>query len=470
MQSHDRGAPYYHRALDFDALCRAYPPGREYVDTVNLLSRDELRAIQEARFVAQVKRAWEIPFYQRHWGTAGLKPGDIRSLDDLSAIPPYSVTDLRESIERAPPFGDQIGIDWDTADPMPLLLQTSGGTTGLPRPMIYTPQDRETMNIISSRRLWMQNVRPFDRVQVALTLGLANGGLLGREALWKYSGAIPVMTASGVVTPTRQQIHIMKAWGINVLVAFPAYLRHMGTVARDELGYDPREFKLKSVLTHLGVENRQKIEELWGAPVYDCYGTNECGAIAADCEYRDGMHAFEDAFVIEVADKESMVAAAPGEKGTVFLTTLFKYAAPVIRFDSGDISSIMPGKCKCGSNHLRLEAIFGRNDGMIKLRGVNVFPEAVGAIIGSDPRCNGEFVCIVDKVGADERDEMTVLAEMSNTGGDASIIEADLAARFREALSVKLVVKAVAPGETDDYTGLSKTSKIKRVVDRRKKS
>lgn len=179
MSYQDPDAPYYHRALDFEALCRAYPPSREYADTVAKVSRDELRAIQEARFIAQVKRAWEIPFYQRHWQKAGLKSGDIRTLDDLQIIPPYSVADLRESIERAPPFGDQIGIDWDTSKPIPLLLQTSGGTTGLPRPMIYTPQDRETMNIISSRRLWMQNVRPFDRVQVALTLGLANGGATG---------------------------------------------------------------------------------------------------------------------------------------------------------------------------------------------------------------------------------------------------------------------------------------------------
>lgn len=244
----------------------------------------------------------------------------------------------------------------------------------------------------------------------------------------------------------------------------------MGMVARDELGYDPHQFKLKSVLTHLGIENRKKIEDLWGAPVYDCYGTNECGAIAADCEERNGMHVFEDAFVIEVADKETMVPAAPGEKGTVFLTTLFKYAAPVIRFDSGDISSVMPGRCSCGSDHLRLEAIFGRNDGMIKLRGVNVFPEAVGAIIGNDARCNGEFVCIVDKVGEDERDEMTVLAEIGDPAVNPSEVEADLAARFREALSVKLVVKAVPAGETDAFTGLSKTSKIKRVVDRRKKT
>jgi phenylacetate-CoA ligase len=464
----EQKTPYYHRSLDFEALWRSYPPAGEYVDQVHRLSRDELHHLQEQRFRTQVARAWEVPFYQRHWGASGIKPGDITRLEDLCRLPPYTVHDLRASIERAPPFGDQIGIDWDNAEPMPLVLQTSGGTTGLPRPMIYTPQDRETMNVLSSRRLWMQGVRPFDRVQVALTLGLANGGLLGREALWKYSGAIPIMTGSGAVTPTRRQIEILKAWGINVLVAFPAYLRHMALVARDEMQIPPDSLGIKSVLTHLGVEDRGRLESLWGAPVYDCYGTNECGAIAADCEHRNGMHVFEDAFVVEVADRETMTPAAPGEKGSVFLTTLFKYAAPVIRFDSGDISAIAPGTCPCGGTHMRLECIFGRNDGMVKLRGVNVFPEAIAAIVGAQAISNGEFICIVERAGADEHDEMTVLFEVVDSNTDRAAAEKTLATRLREALGVKLVVKAVGPGETDPYTGLSKTSKIKRVLNRRK--
>jgi phenylacetate-CoA ligase len=463
-------APYYYRSLDFEALWRDYPPAGEYLDTVHRLSRDELHARQDRRFRTQIARAWEVPFYQHHWGAAGIEKGDIKELEDLRRLPPYTVRDLRAAIERAPPFGDQIGIDWETADPMPLILQTSGGTTGLPRPMIYTPQDRETMNCLSSRRLWMQGVRPFDRVQVALTLGLSNGGLLGRESLWKYTGAIPVMTGSGAVTPTRRQIEILKAWGINVVVAFPAYLRHMALVARDELSLPPDQLGIKAVLTHLGVDSREQLETLWGAPVYDCYGTNECGAIAADCEQRNGMHVFEDAFVVEVADHETLRPKAPGEKGTVFLTTLFKYAAPVIRFDSGDVSAIAAGACPCGGTHFRLEHIYGRNDGMVKLRGVNVFPEAVGAIVTADARSNGEYVCLVERAGADEHDEMTVLVEADDQSADRDGLEKTLALRFREALGVKLLVKVVGKGETDLHTGLSKTSKIKRVVDRRKSS
>ena len=176
--------PRYYAHLDFEKLWADYVPAPQYFETTYRLSRDEIRAMQEARFVTQMKRAWEIPFYQKHWGNAGMKAGDIRGLDDLKGIPPFSVHDLREAIARRPPWGDFIGLDPDTDSPLPLALQTSGGTTGLPRPMMYSPQDREVMNIITGRRLHMQGIRPFDIVQVTLSLGLSNGGFLAREGIW----------------------------------------------------------------------------------------------------------------------------------------------------------------------------------------------------------------------------------------------------------------------------------------------
>ena len=151
---------------------------------------------------------------------------------------------------------------------MPLVLQTSGGTTGLPRPMLYAPQDREVMAILGARRFAMQGVLPGDIVLVTYSLGLTNGGLGIREILWKYTGAVPVMTGSGATTPTRRQIEICKAWGINVMLAFPSYLRHMALVARDEMGIDPREPRHP----HARLASRRsriarRIEELWGAPL-----------------------------------------------------------------------------------------------------------------------------------------------------------------------------------------------------------
>ncbi len=411
-------------------------------------------------------RAWEIPFYQRRWRAVGLEPGDIRTLDDLAKIPPYSVADVRESIASHPPFGDFMGIS--PADGIPLVLQTSGGTTGLPRPMLYAPQEREVMALLRGRCLHMHGVRPGDIVQVTMSLGLSNGGFLMREAIWKYTGAVPLMTGSGATTPSRRQIEIARAWGTTVLTGFPAYLRHLGIVARDEMKIDPREVGIRVLSSHLGTDDRKVIEELWGAPCYDSYGVHEAGLIAAECERQSGMHIFEDAFVIEVVDAETGAPLPLGSKGKVYITTLYKYGAPVVRYDVGDISALMPGTCECGSTLLRMAKIFGRSDTMIKLRGVNVFPEAVGALVAEDPRVTGEFFCVVDRVGPAGRDEMTVSVEVAAPGIDREALRRDLEQRLHEALGVRIAVQPVDRGGLDQYTGLTQTSKIKRVLDRRK--
>src|SRR5690606_21588483 len=154
--------------------------------------------------------------------------------------------------------------------------------TGLPRPMLFTPRDREVMNILTGRRLFMQGVRPYDLVQVVFSLGLTNGGLLMREGIWKYSGAIPVMTGSGEHTSTRRQIEIMQAWKTRHLIGFSSYLRHMGLYARDELKIDPSSLGIKSLISHIGLDDRESLESLWGADLYDNYGANEAGSIAAE--------------------------------------------------------------------------------------------------------------------------------------------------------------------------------------------
>src|SRR4051812_10230071 len=459
--------PYYWQALDFAKLTAEYPPPPYFYESVYGMPRDALRTLQQQRFLAQMQRAWEIPFFQRHWNNAGMAHGDIKSLDDLVKIPPYTVHDIRASIERNPPFGDFMGVSPADGAHMPLVLQTSGGTTGLPRPMLYAPQDRETMAILGGRRLSMQGVRPGDRVLVTYSLGLTNGGFMGREAIWKYSGALPVMTGSGTSTPTRRQIEIAKAWGINVILGFPAYLRHMAIVARDEMGIDPKSLKLKVLVSHLGVEDRKAIEDLWGAPCMDSYGINETGMVASECSHQDGMHIHEDAVIIEICDPDTAQPVVTGGRGNLFITSLYKYSAPQIRFNVNDVSAIRTGQCACGSTLQRLDTIFGRADNMIKLRGVNVFPEAVGALVAEDGRCTGEYFCIVERVGAAGTEEMTVMVELKKeVTGDNAVRDA-LDRRFKEGLGVKCKVVAVGLGGLDSYTGVSQHSKIKRVLDRR---
>jgi phenylacetate-CoA ligase len=458
--------PRYYESLDFPALWQEYEPAPDYFSKTYLLSGDELRSLQETRFAAQMKRAWRIPFYQKHWRAGGMDEGDIRSLSDLEKIPPFSVYDLRDAITRAPPWGDLIALDPGSDQPMPLVLHTSGGTTGLPRPMIYAPRDREVMNIITGRRLYMQGVRAFDIVQVALSLGLANGGFMAREGIWKYTGAIPVMTGSGTHTPTRRQIEIMQAWKCNVLIGFPSYLRHMGLVMRDQLNLDPHSLKIKSLIVHLGVDDRASLEALWNAKVYDTYGTNECGSLAAECEHQTGMHIFEDAFVLEIMDLESGRKVPPGERGTIYQTTLFKHLAPLIRFNSNDVSSFATGGCPCGCSHRRLTRIYGRSDNMVKLRGTNIFPEAIGEVVSARQDSTGEYLCIVETAAG--MDRMQVLVETVGAHVDPIAFVDELSGRLKEVLGVKVDVEAAQPGQLSERTGLNQTSKVRRLIDNRK--
>ncbi|MFM9969220.1 MAG: phenylacetate--CoA ligase family protein [Burkholderiales bacterium] len=459
--------PYYDEAIDLAALRREYPTGRQYVETIHRMPADQLRELQEQRFLSAIARAWKVPFYDRHWRRHGMEPGDVSSLEDLARIPAYTVHDLRDAMGSRPPFADYIGLDPDKDPPMPLVLQTSGGTTGLPRPMLYSPRDREVFALLGARGSYMRGVRPFDLVQVTLSLGLANGGMQAREGIWKYTGAIPVMTGSGAQTPTRRQIEIMREWQVSHLQGFPAYLRHMAYVARDELALDVRDLKLKSIFTHLGVDSREDLQALWGAPVFDAYGTNECGAVAVDCGERSGMHIFEDAFILEVKDPDSLAVIPDGERGTMFITALFKELGPVIRFNTNDVSAIVPGICACGGTHRRLERMFGRSDNMLKLRGVNVFPEAIGAVVAAQAESNGEYVCVVSFGGEDRREELSVKVEARSAEVDKLMLASQLATRLKETLGIAVSIEVVDPKALDALTGVSTTTKAKRVIDRR---
>ena len=460
--------PWYFQSLDFEKLWKDYPPPPTYFHTTARMSRDELWALQNKRFLETMTRGWEIEFFKLHWRAHGMEPGDIRSLSDLTKIPVYDVHDIRKSIERNPPFGDFMGISPADGKRMPLVLQTSGGTTGLPRPMLYSPQDRETMAILGGRRFAMHGIEPGDMVLVTYSLGLGNGGMAPREALWRYTGSVPVMTGSGANTPTRRQIEIIKAWGIKVILGFPAYLRHMALVARDELGIDPKSLGIRILGTHLGMENREQLEDLWGAKAFDMYGTHESGMLGAECSHQTGMHVMEDAFVLEMANPETGEILPDGEKGTVYITTLYKYGAPQIRFNVNDISAFHTDTCPCGNTMKRLVRIFGRNDNMIKLRGVNVFPEAVGAVVVEDTRTNGEFFCFVDRIGEAQSDHMEVWVEVPDPKSDKILLKEDLLRRMKEVLGIKVGITLVNKGEIDPYTLTSQSSKVKRLLDRRK--
>jgi phenylacetate-CoA ligase len=167
-----------------------------------------------------------------------------------------------------------------------------------------------------------------------------------------------------------------------------------------------------------------------------------------------------------VNDPDTMRPKGPGEKGVAVVTTLFKHAAPMIRYNMNDITASTSGECSCGSKHARISGIYGRSDNMVKLKGVNVFPEAIGAVVSEDPRTTGEYICLLDR-DSQGRDEMTVQVEAADGEASFGHLEDALRLRLKETLGVTLKIQAVKRGGVARLTGLTETSKIKRLIDRR---
>ena len=266
--------------------------------------------------------------------------------------------------------------------------------------------------------MWIQGARPGDVMQIPMTCSLANAPWQNYKACHDFLGILPLTTGSGVVTSSRQQLEIAFRYGTNMWVSFPEYLARLAEVCRDELKRDIRELKTKLLRTYLGpdVEGtlRRSLQDAWGCPVYDTYGTHEIGTGGFDCPERDGMHVMEDTLYLEIVDVDTGAPLPPGERGNMVVTVFFRNTPPIIRYNLRDLARIQPESierpCGCGSRFRRMGHFLGRSDAMVKLRGVNVYPMACLAAIKSDARTTGEWVCVVEK--KDGRDEMEVRVEV----------------------------------------------------------
>ncbi|MEM7189632.1 MAG: phenylacetate--CoA ligase family protein [Pseudomonadota bacterium] len=445
----------YFDHLDVPTLKAAYPVN-DFVDRFRNVSRDELHALQEQRFLDLVSFAWKVPFYRRLWSNAGAKPGDIRSLDDLPKLPSYSKSDLMASVEQFPPMGDFHGRDAHD-DPLPMVFHTTSGTTGRPQPLIWGPKSREVQNMLLARIYALQGVRADDVIHSVYGFGMVNGGHYIREAVNHWTGAQILTAGTGAETPSAQQVHLMRDFGATVLVGFGDYLKRLAEVAREE-GLEPgRDIKIRLISGHLGADPAEVLSDLWGgAEVFDWYGVGDTGTIAGQGPDRQGMHIFEDAQLVEVLDVDTGLATdGPGD---LVCTCLYKDDLyPVIRFNTHDVTRILPGDNPLGLPMRRMEGFLGRSDNMVKLRGINVFPQSIGAILETAfPEMTGEFVCRIQE--NDGRTEMEVLVEA--TGGNSDAMQDLLKTR----LGVQIGVRIVAPGETAPMTQIESRQKPIRLI------
>jgi len=452
--------PTYFEAFDARQMLDDYPVGDAFTARYTAMSRDELRALQNERFLKLMKRGWEIPFYRRLWGAKGIEPGDIRSLEDIVKLPVYDKSDLMASIAEHPPYGDFGGMGGP--ERAPTIFHTTSGTTGRPQALLFGPKGREVTNLLVGRMYRWQGVGPEDVVQSVYGHGMINGGHYIREAVTHFTNSIFLSAGTGIETRSVNQVGLMADFNVSVLVGFIDYIRKLAEVAQAEGMLD--RIGIRMICGHLGTEDRASVEKAWGgAKAYDWYGVGDTGSIAGEGPERDGLYVWEDAQYLELLDVDSGAAVDVGATGDMVVTCLFKDdIAPCIRFNTHDITHELSGANQTGMVFRRIAGFKGRSDNMVKLRGINVFPHAIGALIENRPDLTGEYVCHLTRDAAG-RDDMRVTLE-SRGGTDAD----QLAALLRQGLGVEVSVALVGVGETAAATQIDVRQKPIRLINERK--
>jgi phenylacetate-CoA ligase len=459
--------PNYFDSLDYPALIAEYGRPEDFLTRFGRLSRDELRAIQDRRFARIMAFAWKIPFYRRLWGEKGIVPNDIRSLDDIVKLPTYSKSDLMASVEAHPPLGDFHGLDtYPPATRPPLIFQTTSGTTGRPQPLLFGPKSREVQNLLLARFYALMGITRDDVIHSVYGHGMVNGGHYVREAVTHWTGAQFLSAGTGVETRSANQVGLMRDFDASVIVGFGDYIKYLSDIARAN-DIDPgRDIRIRIIAGHIGSESREAMSAAWGGPdVYDWYGVGDTGAIAGEGPDHDGMYVQEDAQYIEILDIDTGAPVSDGTSGDMVCTCLFKDDVfPVIRFNTHDVSAFRTGDSALGLTLRRIAGFQGRSDNMVKLRGINIYPTGIGAILTENfGELLSEYICEVTR--AEGREDMLVRIE---TRGDAGADTAPFVALLRARLGVEIGVILAPPGTLAPLTQIEVRQKPIRLIDRRK--
>ena len=419
---------------------RARAPRRRYFfdREAETLSRDALRKLQLQRLRATLKYAYDkVPLHRDRMRELGVRPQDLKTLDDVRRLPFTLKTDLREHY----PFGM-------FARPREQLsrVHASSGTTGKPTVVGYTARDLATWADLMARSMACGGARPGDVVHNAYGYGLFTGGLgahYGAERL----GATVVPMSGG---STERQVMLIRDFGARVLCATPSYALNIAEVAERE-GLDLRNTSLQVGV--FGAEPwsealRREIEQRLGLRAFDIYGLSEImgPGVAVECEAQDGLHGWEDHFLFEIIDPESGRPLADNESGELVITTLTKQALPMLRYRTRDITRISRRACACGRTHARLQRITGRNDDMLIIRGVNVYPSQIEAVLVGLPGIAPHYQLVLERNGS--LDELTIEVEATDAGAAERVRH-----HVKSMIGVSAAVKVMKPGEVPRSQG-----------------
>ncbi len=425
---------------------------------VETLPREKLEAVQLERLKSTLQRAAKSPHYGGVFREKGFDPMQLNSLRDVRNIPLTTKEDLRASW----PYG-LLAVSKDEL----VRMHSSSGTTGRATVIFHTMKDIQEWANLMARCMYMTGVRKGDVFQNMMTYGLFTGGLgfhYGAEKI----GALVIPAGAG---NSKRQIQLMRDFETTFIHIIPSYALHLYTVF-EEMGLDPKkDTKLK--MAFIGAEphsekTRRRIEEFYGIKAYNSYGLSEMNGpgVAFECPCQTGLHIWEDNFIVEIINPDTLEPLPDGEEGELVMTTLLREGMPILRYRTKDLTKIIPGVCECGRTHRRIDRIKGRTDDMLIIKGVNIFPIQVEKKLMEIPGVGTDYVIELEREGFN--DVMTVKVEVQKEAfnGDLLHLEA-LQKKIVEALKSDILITPkvvlVAPGSLPKTEG-----KAVRVIDNRK--
>ena len=419
---------------------------------------EEMRKFQFEHLKKTLKWVYEkIPFYKNGFDEKGVKPEDLKTLEDLSKFPFTVKTDLRDNY----PFGL-------CAVPLAQLVRihASSGTTGKPITGPYTANDLEQWTECMARNLFSAGVRSNDICQNAYGMGLFTGGLGFHQGATRIGCAV-IPISSGM---TERQVMIMQDFGSTVLFATPTYALTIAERA-EEMGVKVRDLPLR--VGAFGaepwtVEMRKEIEQRMGIKAQETYGLTEFGGpgTAFDCVEQNGLHINEDHFIIEIIDPVTTEVLPLGAKGEMVITAIQREAMPLIRYRTRDITTLRREKCSCGRTLLKMNKIFGRSDDMLIIGGVNIFPSQIESLLLDVKEVEPQYVIYIRKKGYLDQLHLDVEARKETyDAGPQKIAEVEkmMEAKIRGTIGIGIKIRLVAPKAITRSEG-----KAKRVIDERK--
>jgi phenylacetate-CoA ligase len=423
------------------------------------LPRKKLLTLQVDRLNITLQYARRSPFYGNLFSGNGRYPDRISDAGQIELLPFTEKQHLRENF----PYGFLTLPQKDI-----IRLHSSSGTTGNPTVIFHNRHDIESWSNLMARSLFCAGVRDTDVFQNIVGYGLFTGGLGFQYGIEKL-GALSIPAGAG---NSLRQIKLMRDYGTTAIHAIPSYMARLYDVFLEE-GLDPKKDTQLRMLCigaepHTG-EQRQRIQEMFGVKAFNSFGLSEMNGpgVAFECEYQTGLHIWEDAFLVEIVDPDTLHPVLEGEYGELVMTTLDREANPLIRFRTRDITRFIPGECPCGRTHRRIDRITGRTDDMFILRGCNIFPMQIEGVLLKVPEVGDDYRITLETIS--DQDEMLIDVEIKKEWFRGDLLFLDkLQKRITHLISdevlVTPVIRLVEPGSIPKGEG-----KAVRVFDKRKR-